>query len=137
MTDTVTKAQRSWIMGQVKSHDTGAEYIVRRLLHRRGYRYRLSARDLPGKPDIVLPRHRKIILVHGCFWHGHRGCARSARPTSNIDFWNAKLDNNIKRDKRVQKELAALGWKVLVMWECQLGDELRTEKLLSKFLCEQ
>ena len=133
MADRLTKTQRSAVMAKVKSRGTGAEYIVRRLLFKRGYRYRLSVRDLPGTPDIVMPRHRKIILVHGCFWHGHRGCARSTRPTSNTAFWNAKLDNNIRRDKRVRKELSALGWQVLVIWECQLKDEGRTEKLLSKF----
>src|SRR5262245_12211244 len=134
MVDRLTRAQRSAVMAKVKSRGTGAEYVVRQILYRKGYRYRLSVRELPGTPDIVMPRYRKIILVHGCFWHGHRGCVRSTRPTSNVEFWNAKLDNNIKRDKKVRKELIALGWQVLVIWECQLKDEVRTENLLSKFL---
>jgi len=134
MTDRFTKAERSSIMARIKSQGTGAEYIVRRLLHREGYRYRLSVRGLPGTPDIVLPRHKKIILVHGCFWHGHQQCGRAARPRSNVEFWNTKLDKNIKRDKKVRKELSSLGWNVLVIWECQLKDEAATEKLLREFM---
>ena len=120
MADTVTPDQRSRIMAQVKSKDTKPELLVRSLLHRLGYRFRLHRKDLPGKPDIVLPRHRKAIFVHGCFWHGHTGCKRSARPTSRADYWNAKIDRNMQRDATATAQLAALGWTVLTLWECEL-----------------
>jgi DNA mismatch endonuclease (patch repair protein) len=94
-----------------------------------GYRFRVHRRDLPGNPDIVLPRYRKVIFVHGCFWHGHKGCRRATRPATNETFWNSKLDSNIERDKRFKKELRRLGWKVLVVWECETH---KPEKLISK-----
>src|SRR5688500_15685000 len=105
MADTFTKEQRSKIMSQVKSTNTKPEILVRQLLHRMGYRFRLHRKDLPGKPDIVLPRHHKVIFVHGCFWHGHEGCPRAARPTTNVDFWNTKIDRNVERDVRNRQEL--------------------------------
>ena len=106
-------------MGRVKGRDTKPELVVRSLLHRMGFRYRLHCRDLPGNPDIVLPRHRKAIFVHGCFWHGHDHCVRASRPTSNQDFWNSKLDSNKARDNRHQGDLECLGWQVLIVWECE------------------
>ena len=89
-------------------------------MHCLGFRFRLHRRDLPGRPDIVLPKYRSVIFVHGCFWHGHENCRRSARPTSNASFWSNKLDKNIARDKRTKALLRSLGWKVLVVWECQV-----------------
>jgi DNA mismatch endonuclease (patch repair protein) len=94
-----------------------------------GFRFRVQRRDLPGNPDIVLPRHGKVILVHGCFWHGHKRCPRSKRPTTNKGFWNKKLDRNIERDKRFRRMLRSMGWKVLVVWQCETR---KPEKLLGK-----
>ena len=129
MADVFTPEKRSQIMAGVKGADTGPELLVRSVVHRMGYRFRVHRRDLPGNPDIVLPRHRKVIFVHGCFWHGHNGCRRAKRPATNETFWNSKLDGNIERDKRFKKELRRLGWKVLVVWECETR---RPEKLISK-----
>ena len=120
MVDTVTPDQRSRIMAQVKGKNTEPELLVRSLVHRLGFRFRLHRKDLPGKPDIVLPRHRKVIFVHGCFWHGHADCKRSARPTSRTEYWNAKIDRNMARDAAATAQLAALGWTALMLWECEL-----------------
>ncbi len=133
MPDTLSHADRNRIMGRVKQRDTAPEVAVRRLLHAMGYRFRLHYRHLPGTPDIVMPRHRKVIFVHGCFWHGHN-CARGARPSTNTEFWNAKLDRNIDRDARVQQSLRALGWDVLTVWQCQTRDQVQLEGYLDRFL---
>src|SRR5262245_34234702 len=98
MADRFTAEQRSRNMSRVRGRDTQPEIIVRKLLHRLGYRFRLHRKGLPGKPDIVLPKYRTAIFVHGCFWHGHPGCRRSARPTTNVEFWNRKIDGNVERD---------------------------------------
>jgi len=135
MADTFTTQQRSRVMASVRSRDTGPEIFVRRLLHRMGYRFRLHVPNLPGKPDIVLPCHLKAIFVHGCFWHGHKGCRRSVRPTTKVAFWNAKIDRNIDRDAAACKALRSMGWKVLVIWECRLRREDVLLKSLEKFLC--
>lgn len=129
MTDVFSNEKRSWIMCRVKGRDTKPEILVRSLIFHMGFRFRLHRRDLPGTPDIVLPRHRKVIFVHGCFWHGHNSCPRSKRPTTNEDFWNNKLDGNIERDKRYCMELRQMGWKVLIVWECETRS---AEKLLQK-----
>jgi DNA mismatch endonuclease, patch repair protein len=107
-------------MGRVRGRDTAPELAVRRELHRRGFRFRLHRQDLPGKPDIVLPKYKTVVLVHGCFWHGHAGCSRSRRPTTNIAFWDRKLDGNISRDAAVRKELEDSGWRVIVVWQCRI-----------------
>lgn len=120
-------------MSRVKNRDTDPELRVRRLLHQTGFRFRLHRRDLPGSPDIVLPRHRKVIFVHGCFWHGH-GCPRGRRPATSVDFWNAKLDGNLVRDRESQRLLESLGWRVLVLWECEIKDTDQARAILSKFL---
>jgi DNA mismatch endonuclease (patch repair protein) len=120
MADVFTKEKRSWIMSRVKGRDTKPEIFVRSIVHRLGYRFRLHRQDLPGNPDIVLPRHGKIIFVHGCFWHGHKMCSRSKRPTTNVDFWNVKIDKNIERDMQYQRQLVSMGWKVLVIWQCEI-----------------
>lgn len=134
MADTFTKEQRSKIMSRVKSTNTKPEILVRQLLHRMGHRFRLHRKDLPGKPDIVLPRHHKVIFVHGCFWHGHEGCPRAARPTTNVDFWNAKIDRNIERDGQNRRELEAEGWESLVIWQCQTRDIKALQNSLKRFL---
>lgn len=136
MADVFTPEKRSRIMARVKGSNTRPELLVRSLIHRMGFRFRLHRRDLPGCPDIVLPRHRKVIFIHGCFWHGHEGCHRSARPTSNQDFWEKKLSGNIERDKRNVLELKELGWKVLVVWTCETKETERLIAILSRFLTE-
>lgn len=119
-TDVYPKEKRSAVMGRVKSSDTGPEKRVRALLTVLGARYRLHRADLPGKPDIVMPGRRLAIFVHGCFWHGHN-CARGARiPKANRDYWTGKVARNTVRDARVQAELAASGWRVETVWECDL-----------------
>jgi DNA mismatch endonuclease (patch repair protein) len=124
-------------MRRVKRRDTAPEVAVRRLLHRMGYRFRLHRSDMPGRPDIVLPRHHKVILVHGCFWHGHEGCPRAARPTSNAEFWNRKLAGNIERDARVRRQLEESGWKVLTLWQCQVRDAEKLQALLDSFISDR
>jgi DNA mismatch endonuclease, patch repair protein len=118
MADTVTKSERSRIMAAVKSKDTTPEMIVRRLVHAMGYRYRLHVGTLPGKPDLVFPRLRKVIFVSGCFWHMH-GCGRCRIPSSRRAYWIKKLELNAARDKRVQRALRNAGWRVPVVWECE------------------
>lgn len=120
-------------MSRVKSRDTQPELLVRRLLHRLGYRFRLHRKDLPGKPDIVLPKYKSVIFVHGCFWHGHN-CSRGKRPTSNVEFWNSKLDKNIDRDKKNQESLSQLGWRILTVWECEIRDADTLAIKLANFL---
>ena len=116
-------------MSRVKGRNTKPEVLVRSFVHRMGYRFRIHRRDLPGNPDIVLPRYAKVIFIHGCFWHGHKRCPRSKRPTTNVSFWNKKLDANKERDSRFLRKLRRLGWKVLVVWECEIK---KPEKLLLK-----
>ncbi len=103
------------------------------MIYSLGFRYRLNVRKLPGTPDIVLSKHKKVIFVHGCFWHGHKGCKRSKRPVTNIVFWNRKIDQNIKRDKNSLIELRRLGWKPLMIWECQTKKPDSLEKRLIQF----
>lgn len=118
-------------MSRVSGKNTKPELVVRSLLHNMGYRFRLHRNDLPGKPDITLPKYKKIIFVHGCFWHGHIGCPRAKRPTTNKKFWHEKLDKNIERDKITVNKLKHLGWDVLIVWTCEVKD---TEKLRDKLL---
>lgn len=110
------------MMSNIKSRDTSPERRVRSILHRRGYRFRLHAKALPGSPDIVLPRHRAVVFVHGCFWHRHKKCRLSYTPKSRKRFWEEKFAANVARDKRVARRLVTEGWQVLVVWECQLSD---------------
>jgi DNA mismatch endonuclease (patch repair protein) len=119
MPDTLTRAQRSHCMSRIRSKDTRPELAVRRIVHRLGYRFRLHVRDLPGAPDLVFPRLRKIVLVHGCFWHMH--CCRFGlvTPKTNAEFWQAKRSGNVIRDRRNERALRKLGWDVLVVWECE------------------
>jgi DNA mismatch endonuclease, patch repair protein len=129
--DRLTPEQRSKNMSRVKGANTGPELKVRRALHRHGFRFRLHSRNLPGVPDIVLPRFKLAIFVHGCFWHGHEGCKRASVPRTRRDFWLAKLTGTKERDVAAVDALKSLGYKVLVLWECELKDEerlLRTVK---------
>jgi DNA mismatch endonuclease, patch repair protein len=131
--DSVSQALRSEIMSRIRSKDTGPEMVVRRLLHKEGYRYRLHVNSLPGKPDMVFAGRKKVIFIHGCFWHMHTGCVNARIPKSRVEFWTAKLRTNRDRDKRNLRELRRLGWDVLTLWECQLDNaELLTE--LRQFL---
>ena len=109
-------------MGLIRSTDTRAELTVRSLLHRAGFRFRLHSKTLPGKPDIVLPGRKTVILVHGCLWHGHENCRRGRRPKSNTDYWNRKIDRNLSRDAANAELLREMGWKRIVVWECELKD---------------
>lgn len=121
MVDSFTKKRRSEIMGRITSKDTQPEKCVRRVLHRLGLRFRLHRKDLPGKPDIVLPKWRTVIFVHGCFWHGH-DCKRGSgkrRPKSNTSYWNPKIEGNMARDAKHAKALGALGWRRIVIWACE------------------
>lgn len=118
--DPLTKEQRSRHMSGIRSKDTQPEWVVRRMLHGLGYRYRLHARHLPGTPDLVFPSRRKVIFVHGCFWHGH-DCGRGFKPKTNAQFWSEKIAANMGRDKRRRAELRRLGWGVLTVWECATG----------------
>ena len=130
--DTLTKEKRSWNMSRIKSKDTKPEMQVRSALHRAGYRFRLHVKDLPGKPDIVLPKYKTVIFVHGCFWHRHKGCPEASMPSTNQDFWKEKFRQNVKRDKKGQAALKRLGWKVIVIWECELKEVSFLEILLNE-----
>jgi DNA mismatch endonuclease, patch repair protein len=113
---------RSRIMRAVKGRDTAPEMLVRRMVHGMGYRYRLHGKDLPGKPDLVFPSRRKVVFVHGCFWHGHQ-CKRGARmPKANRDYWQAKIAGNQERDIKNQENLRNMGWQIFIIWECQMND---------------
>jgi DNA mismatch endonuclease, patch repair protein len=129
--DNLTKKERSERMSRVLGKDTEPEMTVRRLVHGMGYRYRLHASDLPGKPDLVFPRLGKIVFVHGCFWHQHPGCGR--QPKSRTEFWIKKLSQNRERDLRNQQKLRRLGWRILIVWECQLK-QVKLPDRLSNFL---
>ena len=120
--DRISRADRSRNMSRVRGRDTAPEMDVRRALHAAGFRFRLQRRDLPGRPDIVLPRYRMALFVHGCFWHGH-SCRKGLRPASNTDFWNAKLDRNMARDVAAAAALARVGWTVRTIWECEAEEQ--------------
>lgn len=132
--DVFSKEKRSQIMSRVSGKNTKPEILVRSLLHNMGYRFRLHGKDLPGKPDITLPKHNKVIFVHGCFWHGHTDCPRSKRPTTNKIFWREKLDKNRERDKVSIDNLKELGWGVLVVWTCEVNDTFKLKNKLLSFL---
>lgn len=132
--DPPISAIRSRTMRAVTQKDTKPELRVRRRLHALGYRFRLHRRDLPGTPDIVLPRHKAVILVHGCFWHQHPGCRHAARPRTRQDYWLPKLDRNVARDARAIAALEALGWRVLVLWECELRESKELDAVLHRFI---
>lgn len=114
--------------------DTGPELVVRRLTHALGLRFRLHRRDLPGTPDLVLPRHRAAILVHGCFWHQHEGCRLARQPKSRLDYWLPKLARNVERDREAHAALEAAGWRCLTVWECETRDTEALRETLRRFL---
>jgi DNA mismatch endonuclease (patch repair protein) len=134
MVDRYPPERRSEIMARIRGENTSPEMVVRRLVHGMGYRFRPHRKDLPGKPDIVLPKHRSIIFVHGCFWHQHPGCRRSALPKTRREWWRNKLDGNVARDRSNLEKLAELGWHVLVIWECELKPKDGLVEKLAEFL---
>jgi DNA mismatch endonuclease (patch repair protein) len=133
MVDNRSPEKRSATMRAVRGKDTRPEWVVRRLLHRNGYRYRVHRKDLPGKPDLAFAGRRAAIFVHGCFWHGH-ACAIGQPPKSRLDYWLPKLEQNKARDVEKVAQLQSLGWSVLTVWQCQTGDEDTLQQLLRAFL---
>lgn len=132
--DNLTPERRSWNMGRIRSGNTRPEIQVRSMLHRRGFRFRLHRRDLPGRPDIVLPKLRVAMFVHGCFWHRHADCRYAYEPHSREAFWTTKFKANVERDESVASELRNLGWTVVVVWECELRQRERLENRLVDLL---
>ena len=130
-------ARRTEVMSRIRGKDTTPELQVRSIVHRLGYRFRLHAKDLPGSPDLVLPRLGTVIFVHGCFWHRHRGCRYATTPSTRRAFWQAKFDANVARDKRTAASLRHLGWSVITVWECQLRTPDRVAARLERLLAER
>lgn len=131
--DTISRDARSALMSRIRSKNTRPELTVRSILHRLGFRFRLHRADLPGRPDIVLPRHRKAILIHGCFWHGH-SCRLASKPKSNQQYWTEKISKNKDRDARNRIELEAAGWEVLELWECEIRAATGLDERLAAFM---
>ena len=134
MTDRLSPTQRSRTMSRIRGKDTTPELKVRSLIHKAGYRYRLHAREMPGKPDIVMARYRTVIFVDGCYWHQHPGCRRATMPKTNVSFWKRKLERNTKRDQEVRTALRNAGWDPLTVWECQTKDDRVLAGILSELL---
>lgn len=132
--DTLSPPERSERMGRVRSKNTKPELVVRRLVHSLGYRYRLHRTDLPGCPDLVFPSRRKLIFIHGCFWHRHEGCPNTRLPKSRLDFWQPKLEANSLRDAKNMRRLRSAGWGIMVIWECQIKHLARLERRIKRFL---
>ncbi len=120
MTDIHSKETRSYNMSRIKSKDTKPEMLVRRFLHKNGIRYRLHVKNFPGKPDIVLPKYKTIIFIHGCFWHGHEGCTKASLPKTRTEWWADKINKNAVNDQKSEAALINLNWKIIVLWQCQL-----------------
>ncbi|MEP7364881.1 MAG: DNA mismatch endonuclease Vsr [Acidobacteriota bacterium] len=132
MTDRITPERRSWNMSRIKGRDTRPEMRVRSVLHGLGLRFTLRNGKLPGRPDIVLPRWRTVILVHGCFWHRHEDCCNNVMPKTRPEFWERKLGENVMRDERNTMALQRLGWRVRVVWECEVADEVKLRRYLQR-----
>jgi DNA mismatch endonuclease (patch repair protein) len=131
MTDNLTPERRSWQMSRVGGKNTGPELRVRRVAHALGLRFRLHGADLPGRPDIVLPRRKAVVFVNGCFWHRHANCRRTTMPATRSDYWMAKFAATEARDARTTQQLQAAGWRVIVIWECETRDAAAVERALS------
>ena len=132
--DTVSPARRSEIMARIRSKGTAPELAVRQVAHALGFRFRLHRKDLPGSPDVVFPRFRTAVFVHGCYWHRHGGCRLAYEPKSNREFWQRKFNTNVERDRRAASRLQELGWRVLVIWECETADRKSLGRRLSRAL---
>lgn len=137
MADKLSKERRSWNMSRIKARDTAPELAVRSALHRLGYRFRLHRQDLPGRPDVVLPKHRIALLVHGCFWHRHLACINCSNPKTRRQYWGPKLLGNQKRDVRNRRLLRRLGWKPIVIWECETKNTARLSAKLARSLSRE
>lgn len=134
MADTISKERRSLNMSKIKSKNTGPEIIVRSVLHQMGYRFRLHKINLPGSPDIVLPKYKTVFFVHGCFWHRHQDCRYAYEPKSRTEFWQEKFYENILRDLRNRENIEKMGWKIFVIWECETKDLSALTKTISDIL---
>lgn len=132
--DSLSPERRSWNMSRIRAKDTRPERLVRSLLHSLGYRFRLNRKDVPGRPDIVLPKYRTAIYVHGCFWHRHGGCSLAYTPKSNLEFWSKKFTRNEERDAEVAAALKEAGWNQVVVWECETRDEAALARRLKRSL---
>lgn len=137
LADTLSPQERSKRMSLIRGTGSAPEMKFRRLAHGMGFRYRLHVKELPGKPDLVFPSRRAVIFMHGCFWHRHKGCKLARLPKSKLNFWKPKLEENRKRDLRNQRRLRDLGWRVLVVWECQMVDTDRVSEVVRGFLQKQ
>jgi len=137
MTDRISKERRSWNMSRIRNKDTGPERTVRSMLHRMGYRFRLHSKNLPGSPDIVLPKYRTVIFVNGCFWHRHQGCPSTYTPKSRPAFWQSKFITNVERDKENVNRLLKLGWRVEIIWECEIKNIERLEQKICCLLAQK
>ena len=133
MADVFSKSKRSEIMSRIRGKDTGPEMVIRKALFANGFRYRLHVKNLPGKPDIVLPKYNAVVIVDGCFWHGHKNCKFFRMPKSRISFWRKKIDANRARDVKNRRKLRRLGWNVIQVWECQLSSR-KYEKTFQRIL---
>ncbi len=136
MTDHVDPTRRSRNMAAIHSKATKPEMELRRIVRELGYRFGTNCKTVAGKPDLVFASRRKVIFVHGCFWHRHKGCKRASTPSTRIQFWESKFSSNVRRDKKVQRELRRTGWSVLVVWQCQLKNQKRLKERLNGFLKE-
>lgn len=135
MSDIFSSQKRSDIMSKIGGKNTKPEILVRKFLFSRGFRYRINVKTLPGKPDIVLPKYKTVIFINGCFWHGHN-CKKGKLPSSNIDFWKEKISNNKSRDDKNSDLLAKLGWKVIIIWQCEISN-INSRKIRLEFLLEE
>lgn len=135
--DIVSKEKRSRMMSGIKGKNTKPELLLRSALHKLGFRFRIQRKDLPGKPDIVLPKYKTIIFVHGCFWHRHPGCKYAYTPKSNIGFWTNKLEGNVIRDCLTEKALEEMGWRILIVWECEVKTLVRNNARLRAMIIEE
>ena len=137
MADHLSKNRRSWLMSRVKSENTSPELAVRQLLHSKGFRFRLHKRDLPGRPDIVLPKYKAILFVHGCFWHRHKRCVKASVPKTRTSFWKDKFAANVRRDRLNIRLLEQSGWRVLVIWQCEIRSGRSLDSKLRHFFSIQ
>lgn len=135
--DRLSVERRSWLMSRVKAKHTSPEMVVRRKAHALGLRFRLHRKDLPGTPDLVFPKYRAVVFVHGCFWHRHAGCRKAGMPKSRVEFWKEKFERNVDRTRRNVEELTELGWSVNVIWECETKDPAIVEKLLAGLMVQR
>ena len=136
MADKFTKEKRSSIMSHIGGKETKPEVMVRKFIFSKGLRYKKNDKQLPGTPDIVLPKYRTVVFIHGCFWHGHKGCRKSELPDTGRDFWGRKISENMTRDQRNIDELEERGWRVIVVWQCEINNSKKREKRIESLIGE-